>query len=250
MNASFLYLIFFLVEELLINKIREEPLVSIIVPLYNEEDTIGDVLERLERLATIRKEIIVVDDGSRDNSLTASKQFPFVTILNHKERRGKGAAIQTGFAHGKGDIFVVQDADLEYSPEEIPKIVHPIIERKADVVYGSRFKEIRAEDMKFSHRLGNRILSIASTLLYGKLVTDVMTGHKCFRRNVIEALHLSENGFKIEVEITAQVLRRDFRFTEVPITYHYRKHSHSKIRSSDGLECLWKLLKARFQCNS
>jgi len=220
----------------------ENPLVSIVVPLYNEEETVGDVLSRLGQLTKIRKEILVVDDGSKDNSLAVSKQFPFVTILHHNENRGKGAALKTGFVNGKGDIFVVQDADLEYSPEEIQKIVYPIIEGKADVVYGSRFLG-KCVGMSFLHRLGNLILSEVVSLVFSRRITDVMTGHKAFSRNALRSFIIEENGFEVEIEITAKLLgQKKLRFMEIPISYTYRRKGHSKIGFRHGLTCLIKLL--------
>jgi glycosyltransferase involved in cell wall biosynthesis len=223
----------------------EQPLVTIVIPVYNEENTIGDVLRRITTLQ-LRKEILVVDDGSNDNTGAILKRYPCARTIQHDSNRGKGAALRTGFAHGRGEVFVVQDADLEYMPEEIPAIVGPILAGVADVVYGSRFLG-ECDGMSLSHRIGNMILSGTTSLLYLRRVTDVMTGHKAFSRGAISSILLEEDGFEAEVGITTRVLRRkDLRFVEVPISYSYRLTGSSKIRAIDGLRCLLRLLKLRF----
>jgi glycosyltransferase involved in cell wall biosynthesis len=251
----------------------EFPLVTIIVPVYNEEETIGDLLSRLARLEGIRKEIIIVDDGSTDSTrailgtlelaksiirvagkkgelkpeLTACNEFPSIKIVRHQGNRGKGAALRTGLAYGSGDIFVIQDADLEYLPENIGVITRPIVVGEADAVFGSRFLG-SCVGMSTSHRVGNWILSGMTTLLFSKRITDVMTGHKAFSRRVLRDLSWNEDGFATEIGIAAAVLsNKELRLIEVPISYTYRLKGHSKIGLSDGLASLLRLLKLRIR---
>ena len=251
----------------------EFPLVTVIIPVYNEEQTIGDLLSRLVRLEGIRKDIIVVDDGSTDSTpkilsmlelanrimrvagnvgklkpeLTPYNEFPSIRIVRHDGNRGKGAALRTGLACGNGGIFVVQDADLEYLPENIGIIVRPIVAGEADVVFGSRFLG-SCVGMSICHRVGNWILSEMTTLLFFRRVTDVMTGHKAFSRKVLRSLPWEEDRFECEIGITAGVLRRrDVRFMEVPISYVYRNKGRSKIRLWDGVACLLRLFRLRIR---
>lgn len=247
----------------------ELPLVTVIVPVYNEEQTIGDLLSRLVRLEGIRKEIIIVDDGSTDSTprilgilelahsimriagkvgelkpeLTRYNEFPSIKIVRHERNRGKGAALRTGLAYGGGNVLVVQDADLEYLPENIGMIIRPIVAGEADVVFGSRFLG-SCVGMSTSHRVGNWILSGMTTLLFFRRVTDVMTGHKAFSRYALRDLVWDEDGFAAEIGIAVAVLAdKELRLTEVPISYEYRHKGRSKIRFSDGLACLLRLMK-------
>jgi glycosyltransferase involved in cell wall biosynthesis len=226
---------------------NEFPLVTIVVPVYNEEQTIRDLLSRLTRLEGIKKEIIIVDDGSTDNTPRILKEFPNLKIVRHEGNRGKGAALRTGLAYGDGDIFIVQDADLEYLPENIGMIIGPIVAGEADVVFGSRFLG-SCVGMSTSHRVGNWILSGMTTLLFFRRVTDVMTGHKAFSRHALRDLVWDENGFAAEIGIAVAILRnKELRLTEVPISYEYRLKGRSKIRLSDGLTSLLKLMKLRIR---
>jgi len=228
------------------NKGLKAPRVSIIVPVYNEEKGIGRTLRQIAQLRLPSMEVVVVDDGSTDQTAGEIRKFPFVKCIVHEENRGKGAALCTGFQAATGDIFVIQDADLEYPPSNIPKLLDPILNGQADVVYGSRFKG-RREGMSFSHYVGNKILSLTVSLLYQTPITDVMSGHKCFKRQVIESVNLTENGFKIETEITTKILKNGWRVTEVPITYFKRTSGSSKIRYRDGLTCLANLFAEKFR---
>lgn len=216
--------------------------VNIVIPVYNEEKTIGNVLEQIEELRPRLPalQVIVVDDGSQDGTGEEVAEFPFVKYVRHEKQRGKGAALRTAIEHCTGDIIVIQDADLEYSPFEIPRLIEPILNGRADVVYGSRLKG-RHDDMSFSHYIGNVILSLVARLLYRSPVTDVMTGHKCLTRDAIRTIELTEDGFKIEAEITAKILKNNCRFTEVPITYSKRRNGVSKIRYRDGVASMLKL---------
>jgi glycosyltransferase involved in cell wall biosynthesis len=166
-------------------------------------------------------------------------------LLKHENNRGKGAALATGFDEATGDVVVVQDADLEYSPYDIPRLVKPILSGEADVVFGSRFKGTR-DGMKFPNYVGNKLISLTTKLLYGEPITDVMTGHKVFAKRVIKSIDLTEDGFNIEPEIAAEVFHGGWRYLEVPITYTRRKYGKSKFRVfKHGFKCLWKLFLAR-----
>ena len=220
--------------------------VSIIVPAYNEENSIEAVLRRLLRVSKNlpSSEIIVVNDGSTDGTAMRVARFNPVRLIRHEKNRGKGAAISTGLKNSRGDIIVIQDADMEYPPEDIPRLLEPILAGRADVVFGSRFKG-ECLGMSFSHFVGNKILCLATGLLYGVFVSDVMTGHKAFSRRAIESCELSERGFAVETEIASKALKNSCRFVEVPIKYSYRRHDASKIGYLDGFKALWKLVSGR-----
>jgi glycosyltransferase involved in cell wall biosynthesis len=220
--------------------------VSIIVPAYNEENTIEAVLSRLLKVCQSLPscEIIVIDDGSTDSTAEKVERFSSVRLVRQKNQ-GKGAALRTGLNVSDGDIIVIQDADLEYHPEDIPQLIEPILSGKADAVYGSRFKG-NMDGMSFSHNIGNRIISLSTKLLFGVSVTDVMTGHKAFRRKIFNPTPFKENGFTVEIEITARILKNHWRLTEIPIVYSYRKHGVAKINYTDGLRCLLKAIRERF----
>jgi glycosyltransferase involved in cell wall biosynthesis len=226
------------------------PSVTVVVPTYNEERTIGQVLSELTKIESkVRPlEIIVVDDGSSDRTKDEVAKFPSVIYIRHQRNMGKGMALRTGLKIGRGKAVVIQDADMEYSPTEIPQLVKPILDGRADVVYGSRFIGKR-NGMSFSHLIGNVILSSVASLLYRENITDIMTGHKAFSRKVLGSLRLKENGFSVEVELTAQVLKNGWKILEIPIGYSYRTHGAAKIRYRDGLGSLLKLLSSTFAEN-
>jgi len=226
------------------------PSVTVVVPTYNEEGTIGQVLSELTKIEpkVSPLEIIVVDDGSSDRTKDEVAKFPSVIYIRHQRNMGKGMALKTGLKIGRGKALVIQDADMEYSPTEIPQLVKPILEGRADVVYGSRFIGKR-NGMSFSHLVGNVILSKVASLLYQENITDIMTGHKAFSRKVLESLRLKENGFSVEVELTAKVLKNGWKILEIPIGYSYRTHGAAKIRYRDGLGSLLKLLSSTFAEN-
>jgi glycosyltransferase involved in cell wall biosynthesis len=224
--------------------------ISVIVPAYNEDKNIGEVLRRLMKIdwPLHNMEIVVVDDGSTDNTSQEVAGFPFAKYIRHKNNRGKGAAIRTGIENSTGKVIVIQDADLEYSPESIPHLVKPILTGAADIVYGSRFKG-RYEGMSFSHFVGNVILSLATKILYNAPITDVMTGQKAFDRVVFKSFKLNEDGFEVEVEMTSKCLQNGWRFTEVPVNYSYRNFGVSKIIFSDGVRSLLRLIIDRCKGN-
>lgn len=222
--------------------IESLPDVSVVVPAYDEEGNISQVISELLKVKeTIpNMEIIVVDDYSSDGTVLKLSKFKSIILILHLKNMGKGAALRTGFKAAKGRVVVIQDADMEYFPGEIPNIVRPILSGKADVVYGSRFNS-KPYGMSYMHFLGNMILSLVASLLYGKRITDIMTGYKAFSNEVLQSIELKENGFSVEVELTAQILQNEWKFIEVPIGYTYRPNGISKIQNIDGLKCFVRL---------
>jgi glycosyltransferase involved in cell wall biosynthesis len=224
--------------------------VSIVVPAFNERATLQALVERVARLP-LPKEILVVDDGSRDGTaevVDALACAGTVVGLHLEQNRGKGAAFRHGLAHATAPVVVIQDADLEYDPDDIPAVVAPILEGRADVCYGSRILGTSEGRSSAAFYWGGRLLSLVTTLLYGVRVTDEATGYKAFRTDALRAIPLEREGFDLEPEITARVLRLGLRYTEVPIRYRPRKPTEGKkIRWSDGLEALWVLFAWRFR---
>lgn len=203
---------------------------SIVVPVYNEERTIARVITRLAALP-FPKELIVVDDCSRDRTREVLQRLvglPGVKVILKEQNAGKGAALRTGFAHASGDLIVVQDADLEYDPADIPRVLEPLVRDEADVVFGSRFIGEEIQDKSLVHRFGNWLLTTASNLFTGIRLTDMETCYKAFRREVLADLRLVQNRFGVEPEMTAKLARLGYRITEVPITYHARGYKDGK----------------------
>jgi len=224
--------------------------ISIIIPVYNEEKTIKELLNRIINLKTgLKKEIIAVDDGSKDNSHSVLEKFKGIKLISHRFNRGKGAAVRTGLSHSTGDIILIQDADLEYPPEQIPNLLAPILQNKADVVFGSRFLKKENEKWKiFSHYLGNRLISFFANLLYGKNLTDIETCYKIFTKKVKDSLDLRLNDFGFEVEFFANVCAKNYRIAELPIEYKPRVWAEGKkINWRDGVKAIWYLLKMKFK---
>jgi len=219
---------------------------SVVIPVFNEAGTLGEVITRLERLQGA-VEIVVVNDGSDDGTasiLEAAERTRPLVVLHHATNCGKGAALRTGFAAARGRVVVVQDADLEYDPLEIERLVSPIERGEADVVYGSRFLHNGRQANGPVHRLANWCLTTLSNLTTGLRLTDMETCQKAFRREVLSGLVLRENGFAIEPEITAQVARRGWRVVELPVSYAGRnKASGKKITVSDGLRAVATILR-------
>lgn len=225
-----------------------DPLLSVVIPVYNETDTIEEILTRVAAVP-VRKEIIVVDDCSTDG--TRAKLGGLQTRLGFRlflqdRNQGKGAALRRGFAEVAGDLVIIQDADLEYSPEEYPQLVELICEGRADVVYGSRFLG-RHRVFLFTHYLGNRLLTLLTNVLYNTMLTDMETCYKVMRTEVLRSFTLRSDGFGIEPELTAKIFKRGFRVYEVPITYDGRGYDEGKkITWRDGVVALWVLLRYRF----
>ena len=225
----------------------EAPLLSIVMPVFNERDTIDEIVTRVMAIP-MRVELVVVDDCSTDGTMqqlqTLQQRFGF-TLLRQPHNQGKGAALRRGFDAVTGNIVAVQDADLEYSPEELPELAELIVEGRADVVYGSRFLG-RHRVFLFTHYLGNRFLTLVTNVLYNTMLTDMETCYKVMRREVLEGINLQSSGFGIEPEITAKIFKRGYRVYEVPITYDGRTYEEGKkIGWKDGLVALWVLIRHR-----
>jgi glycosyltransferase involved in cell wall biosynthesis len=223
--------------------------VSFIVPAFNEESTVVEVLERVSALA-VDKQIVVVDDGSTDGTLRAAEEWAEGRdgiVVVTKPNQGKGSAIRAAIPHLDGDIAVIQDADLEYDPVDVPALIEPIERGVADVVFGSRLSGGRPQRAYlFWHLVGNRFLSLVTNVLYNTTLHDMETGYKAFRTDVLRALDLHENRFGIEPEITAKVCKRKLRIYELPIAYYGRTYDEGKkITWRDGFRALWVLVRVR-----
>jgi len=226
-------------------------LISIVIPVYNEEATIRNILEKVQAVSgPFEKEIIIIDDCSTDGTrkiledINRSKNGEY-KIIYYDRNQGKGAALKAGFAATKGDIVIIQDADLEYDPSEYPKLIQPILDDKADVVYGSRFKgEGPHRVLFFWHYVGNRILTTMSNVFTNLNLTDMETGYKVFRRDILSKIQLKEKRFGFEPEITAKVARLGCRVYEVGISYSGRTYLEGKkISWKDGIWTIWCIIK-------
>ena len=228
--------------------ILRDPLLSVVMPVFNEAATIEEIVQRVLAVR-LRTELIVVDDGSTDGTrevLARLQRERGFRLVLQPGNFGKGAALRRGFQEVRGDLVVVQDADLEYSPEEFPTLIELICEGRADVVYGSRFLG-RHRVFLFSHYLGNRVLTLLTNILYNTMLTDMETCYKVMRTEVLRSMTLRSNGFGIEPELTAKIFKRGYRVYEVPITYDGRGYDEGKkIGWQDGLVALWVLLRYRF----
>jgi glycosyltransferase involved in cell wall biosynthesis len=229
--------------------------VSVVVPAYNEERTIESMLRSLLKSIPDVYEIIVVDDGSSDKTAELAQNWARaesrIRVLNLKKNEGKTAALKRGFAESTGDVVIVQDADLEYDPQEIPCLVGPIANGEADVVYGSRFMVRReARVLYFRHYLANRLLTFLSDLLTDLNLTDVETGYKAFRGEIIRQMVIESSRFGFEIEVTAKVAKLRCRVYEVPISYHGRTYEEGKkIGFADGLAALFYIVKYNLFCS-
>jgi glycosyltransferase involved in cell wall biosynthesis len=223
--------------------------ISIVVPCYNESKTLETIIARVlgADVSGLEREVIIVDDGSQDDSVNIAKalagRYPNIHLLEHKMNQGKGAALRTGFQAATGEIILVQDADLEYNPNDYPKLLAPILDDRADVVYGSRFRsgsEMRV--LLFWHNVGNSVLTLMSNMMTNLNLTDMETCYKVFRREVIQAITIQEDRFGFEVEITAKIARLPVRprIYEVGISYSGRTYSEGKkITWKDGIRAVW-----------
>ena len=225
-----------------------DPLLSVVMPVYNERATIEEIVKRVLAVP-LRVELIVVDDGSTDGTrevLRALEKERPIKLVLQPANAGKGAALRRGFQEVTGDLVVIQDADLEYSPEEFPQLIELICQGRADVVYGSRFLG-RHRVFMFTHYAGNRFLTLVTNVLYNTMLTDMETCYKVMRTEVLRSMTLDANGFGIEPELTAKIFKRHYRVYEVPITYDGRGYEEGKkITWRDGVVALWVLLKYRF----
>ena len=230
-------------------KLPADFLLTIVVPAYNEEATIAEILGRLAALP-LPTEIIIVDDCSTDGTreiLGPLESIPNVRVIYKPQNEGKGAALQTGFSAARGNVVVVQDADLEYDPRDLLQLLKPILDDEADVVYGSRFLEQRTKGSSWIHQLGNRTLTAASNLLTGLKLTDMETCYKAFRRDVLKDLPLKQSRFGFEPEITAKIARRGYRVRELPVSYDARDWSDGKkIGIADGMNALYCIIRYAF----
>jgi glycosyltransferase involved in cell wall biosynthesis len=225
-------------------------LLSVVIPVYNEERTVAALIEKV-RAVDLEKEIIIVDDGSSDGTrqaLAPYESMPGVRVHHSPVNLGKGASVRIGFSFARGDLVVIQDADLELNPENYHRLIRPLLDGEADVVYGSRFLGGGGRGGKLSFYLANRALAGLTNVLYGARLSDVETCYKVLRREVIPSLKLRAARFEIEPELTAQVLKRGLRLVEVPVDYTPRTHEEGKkISWKDGFTAVYTLIAQRLQ---
>jgi glycosyltransferase involved in cell wall biosynthesis len=222
---------------------------SVIIPIYNEAKTIQEIIHRVQATG-LADEILAVDDGSTDGSreiLANISEGGNVSIYYHDRNQGKGKAVRTGIEHARGDLIIIQDADLEYDPREYQNLLRPIEEGIADVVYGSRFLGAGRRPALFWNMVANKILTLITNILYNNILTDMETGYKLFRRELVQNMKLHAHGFEFEPEFTAKILKSKARIYEVPITFNPRDYSEGKkIKLRDAFIAMWTLIKYRF----
>jgi glycosyltransferase involved in cell wall biosynthesis len=229
-------------------------LLSVVMPVYNEQRTLAAIVDAV-RAVPIRKELVLVDDGSKVGSREIlaglAARHTDVRVVEHSKNLGKGAALKTGFQHARGEVVVIQDADLEYDPADYPLLLQPILAGEADVVFGSRFlvddREPGRERDHFHHYLGNRVLTFVSNLFTGLNLTDMETCYKCMRRSVLDGIVVKSRRFTVEPELTAKLAKSEARIFEVPIHYRGRGYGEGKkIGWRDGVAALWAIARYRF----
>lgn len=222
---------------------------SVIIPVYNESKSIREIIKRVMDTNLVW-EIVIVDDYSIDGTHDLLKELDGkdnVSVVLHEKNQGKGAAVRTGLNIAQGDVLLIQDADLEYDPRDYPTLLKPLEEGIADVVYGSRFLGGPRRVVMFWHMVANQMLTFMTNLLYNTILSDMETGYKVFRREVIEGMPLRAKRFDFEPEFTAKVLKRKYRIFEVPISFNPRDYSQGKkIKLKDAFEAVWTLIKYRF----
>ena len=227
---------------------------SVVIPAFNEEGTLVAVTQKILAVRHLH-EVVIVDDCSIDRTGDIAEELarmsPLVKVLHHRTNRGKTEALKTGFAHTTGDVVIVQDADLEYDPSDIEHVIAPILANEADVVYGSRFLVRRAARvLYFYHYLANKTLTFFSNLLTNVNLTDVETGYKAFRGDIIRNMTISSSGFGFEIEVTAKIAKLGCRLFEVPISYHGRTYQEGKkIGATDGIAAFWYVIKFNLFCS-
>jgi len=233
---------------------------SIIIPVFNEEKTISEILKRVSEIEVpnVEKQIIVINDGSTDSTESVIQNSKFkiqnLRYIKHQKNQGKGAAVRTGIKNATGDYIIIQDADLEYNPKDMEKLVRPVQSKEAEVVYGTRLKRLPSfsRDERtpqfLLHYVGNKFLSLLTSILYGQWITDMETCYKLFPRKAVESMKLNARGFEFEPEITSKLLKRGYRILEVPISTNPRGYNEGKKLNTfkDGFTALWSLLKYRF----
>lgn len=222
---------------------------SIIIPVFNEEKTIAECIKRVKQakiFPRVKKEIVVVNDGSTDKTKEILRKIKRIKLISFKKNRGKGFAIRQGLKKTSGDYVIIQDADLEYDPRDYQKLLQPILDKKAEVVYGSRFSG-EHKNLFFWHMTANKFLSLITNVLYDSTLSDMEVGYKIFPRELLFSLDLKEDRFGFEPEVTAKILKQKIRIYEVPISYSGREYSEGKkIKWHDGLQAVFVLLKYRF----
>jgi len=228
----------------------EDPFLSIVIPVFNEREWVEELVRRVQE-EEFRMELILIDDGSTDGTRDIlpriQQAYDNVRVLMHERNQGKGAALRTGFDAAQGDIIVIQDADLEYDPRDYGKLLEPIIDGRADVVYGSRFLGGPHRVLNFHHYIANQGLTFLSNALTNLNLTDMETCYKIFRREVLDGMRLTSDRFGFEPEFTARVAQRGLKVYEVPISYSGRDYDEGKkITWKDGVSALWIILKSRF----
>jgi glycosyltransferase involved in cell wall biosynthesis len=222
---------------------------SVIIPVYNEVKTIREIIHRVQATG-LADEILVVDDGSTDGTrevLAEITQTEEIKVIYHERNQGKGKAVRTGIENASEDLIIIQDADLEYDPREYANLLHPIQEGIADVVYGSRFLGAGRRPVLFWNMVANKILTLVTNILYNNILTDMETGYKLFRRQIVQNMTLHARGFEFEPEFTAKILKSKVRVYEVPITFNPRDYDEGKkIKMRDAFIAMWTLIKYRF----
>ncbi|GAB4527694.1 MAG: glycosyltransferase family 2 protein [Anaerolineales bacterium] len=222
---------------------------SVIIPVYNEEATLREIIRRLDAVG-VADEIVIVDDGSVDGTrdiLRELENLERVRVFYHERNQGKGAAVVTGIRNASGDMMLIQDADLEYDPRDIPSLLKPLQEGMADVVYGSRFLGAPHRSTMFWHMVANKLLTLMTNILYNAILSDMETGYKLFRREIVQKMTIHARRFDFEPEFTAKILKRKVRIFEVPITFNPRDYEDGKkIGLKDAFAAVWTLLKYRF----
>ncbi|PKL91388.1 MAG: glycosyl transferase [Candidatus Goldiibacteriota bacterium HGW-Goldbacteria-1] len=230
----------------------KEILLSVIIPVYNEERTLEELVDRVMnvQLEGVTKQVVIVDDKSTDATHSILEKinlkYPQIEIIYKEKNEGKGAALKTGFALAKGDYTIIQDADLEYDPEDYKVIIDSFKHKEVDVVYGSRFLG-RHRAFLFMNLIANKILNLVTNILYNTTLTDMETCYKMFKTELIQSLEIKSKGFEIEPEITAKMLKKQARIYEVPISFYGRSYNEGKkIKAIDGFKAIWALIKYRF----
>jgi glycosyltransferase involved in cell wall biosynthesis len=226
------------------------PTLSVVMPVYNERATIRAILDRV-RSVGLAHEIVVVDDGSTDGTRQVLTELepliPELRLILHERNQGKGAAVVTGIQQATQDILLIQDADLEYDPRDYPALLEPLLDGRADVVYGSRFLGAPRRTTMFWHMVANKLLTFMTNILYNSILSDMETGYKVFPRVLIQSIPIRAKRFNFEPEITAKLLKRHVRIYEVPITFNPREYSEGKkIGLPDAFEAVWTLFRYRF----
>ena len=225
-------------------------MISVVIPVYNERETVEEILARVLAV-NLAEELIIVDDGSIDGTRELLQEiiphYDNAHLILHENNQGKGAAVRSGIEAARGDLILIQDADLEYDPRDYPALLAPIMEGKADVVYGSRFLGGPHRVTMFWHMVANKLLTLMTNILYNSILTDMETGYKLFRREIIKSIPLRARRFDFEPEITAKLLKRNARIFEVPISFNPREYSEGKkIGLKDAFQAVWALIKYRF----